>query len=172
MRASRVSRRSKKCVLLTDRRYPAFFLYIFTALHEVLPAEGRERPAQYIYLGLYLFNLLLISTIYYLAGRTSPQLGANFGASPIHDNRDHEDRPTAMMTIDRESTITAPPQALLIPLALSKREHSIYMLRLFNDPWAMMLLYSSVLAFMLGGRRNWRIGSVLFRRVPLCRPLD
>lgn len=126
--------------------YPAFFLYIFTALHELLPTGGRERPAQFIYLGLYLVNLLLVSTIYYLAGRPARAGTAARGRS------------------------RHVPQALLIPLALSKREHSIYMLRLFNDPWAMMFLYAAIIAFMLGDGRegkqrrlSWRIGSVLFR---------
>ena len=55
------------------------------------------------------------------------------------------------------------PQILLVPLTLSKRAHSVYLLRLFNDPLAMSLLYSSVVALMLGGRAGWRIGAILWR---------
>ncbi|OCF32940.1 dol-P-Man:Man(5)GlcNAc(2)-PP-Dol alpha-1,3-mannosyltransferase [Kwoniella heveanensis BCC8398] len=60
------------------------------------------------------------------------------------------------------------PQILLIPLALSKRAHSIFLLRLFNDPIAMLLFYASVTSFMLaakaGERPNagWRAGCALY----------
>lgn len=55
------------------------------------------------------------------------------------------------------------PQILLIPLTLSKRAHSIALLRLFNDPLAMVLLYASILGMMIGGKRGWRIGCLLYR---------
>ncbi|AAW46504.1 alpha-1,3-mannosyltransferase, putative [Cryptococcus deneoformans JEC21] len=54
------------------------------------------------------------------------------------------------------------PQVLLIPLTLSKRAHSIFLLRLFNDPIAMLIFYLSVIAFQIGGRKGWRLGCVLF----------
>lgn len=57
------------------------------------------------------------------------------------------------------------PQMLLIPLTLSKRAHSIFLLRLFNDPIAMLIFYLSVIALQIGGRKGWRLGCVLFRLV-------
>lgn len=104
--------------------YPALHLYLYTVLHKVLPAHGRERPAQYIWLAVELATFLLTSAIYYAAGRTKHI-----------------------------------PQYLLIPLVLSKRSHSIYLLRLFNDPLAMLFLYAAVLLFMYS---KWKIGSVVF----------
>ncbi|KAF9905920.1 dolichyl-P-Man:Man(5)GlcNAc(2)-PP-dolichol alpha-1,3-mannosyltransferase [Linnemannia zychae] len=51
------------------------------------------------------------------------------------------------------------PPFVLIPLCLSKRLHSIYVLRLFNDPVAMFFLYAATLAFL---NRKWTLSSTLF----------
>ncbi|KAI9911883.1 hypothetical protein PsorP6_008954 [Peronosclerospora sorghi] len=51
-----------------------------------------------------------------------------------------------------------PPWAAVF-LCLSKRLHSIYMLRMFNDGVAMMLLFITVYLF---ARQRWRWGCVLF----------
>ena len=107
-----------------SHRYPALHLYFYTALHDLLPSADRVRPAQYIFLLVYLTTFLLIAYIY------------------------------------RQSKV---PQLLLLPLTLSKRAHSIYLLRLFNDPWAMLLLYGSAALFMKGGKGTWRLGTILFR---------
>lgn len=103
--------------------YPALHLYIYSALHQLLPVP-RERAAQYIWLLVEQGTLLLAAGIYYLAGRSKHI-----------------------------------PQWLLVPLVLSKRSHSIYLLRLFNDPLAMILLYASVLLLQL---EYWKIGSFVF----------
>jgi alpha-1,3-mannosyltransferase len=101
-------------------RYPALHLYIYTLFQKYLPTDEnlQIRYAQYTFLAVYLTTFLLVSTIYYLASRSS----------------------------DKKF-----PQALLIPLVLSKRLHSIYLLRLFNDPLGMMLFYAGVVCWMLGG---------------------
>jgi alpha-1,3-mannosyltransferase len=52
----------------------------------------------------------------------------------------------------------APPVSLVL-LCLSKRVHSIFVLRLFNDGVAMLLLYAAVLLF---SRRRWKAGCVLY----------
>ena len=55
-----------------------------------------------------------------------------------------------------------PAYALAIMCLTSYRIHSIFVLRLFNDPVAMLLLYAAVNAFADG---QWTIGSVLYRWV-------
>jgi alpha-1,3-mannosyltransferase len=54
------------------------------------------------------------------------------------------------------------PTWVLPLLALSKRLHSIYVLRLFNDCWAIPTLFAAILAYCKG---YFTTGSVLFRCV-------
>ncbi|CBH15709.1 alpha-1,3-mannosyltransferase, putative [Trypanosoma brucei gambiense DAL972] len=49
---------------------------------------------------------------------------------------------------------------LFIRLLLSKRIRSLFMFRLFNDCWAMFLVYLSVICFARG--RRWTVGCLLY----------
>ncbi|KAI5474876.1 hypothetical protein MNV49_002320 [Pseudohyphozyma bogoriensis] len=55
---------------------------------------------------------------------------------------------------------SVPPYALIL-LTLSKRMHSIFLLRLFNDPVGMFFFYAAVLAWT-ARKPRWSVGSVLF----------
>ncbi|KAG0099443.1 dolichyl-P-Man:Man(5)GlcNAc(2)-PP-dolichol alpha-1,3-mannosyltransferase [Podila epicladia] len=51
------------------------------------------------------------------------------------------------------------PPYILIFVCLSRRLHSIYVLRLFNDPVAMFFMYAATLAFL---HKRWTLSSTLF----------
>jgi len=53
----------------------------------------------------------------------------------------------------------AVPPWFMLTLCISRRIHSIFMLRLFNDCWGMLFLYLSVLLFQYG---RWSLGCLVF----------
>ncbi|KYN02252.1 PREDICTED: lethal(2)neighbour of Tid protein [Cyphomyrmex costatus] len=56
-------------------------------------------------------------------------------------------------------TKKVPPYVLILMCCTSYRIHSIFILRLFNDPVAMVLLYASINAFL---DSRWYLGSALY----------
>ncbi|KAL6256849.1 hypothetical protein P5V15_011785 [Pogonomyrmex californicus] len=56
-------------------------------------------------------------------------------------------------------TKKVPPYVLILMCCTSYRIHSVFVLRLFNDPVAMVLLYASINAFL---DNRWYLGSVLY----------
>jgi hypothetical protein len=134
---------------------------------------------------LNLVTLLLVSTIYYLAGSDSSQVSAGITPKANEDGKPETKDNAGEKRNDRSGETSTPmaaaalepsrpiarsglgstfPQALLIPPTLSKRLHSIYMLRLFNDPFAMVLLYAAVVVMMAGRHHpaGWIIGCGLY----------
>ncbi|KAK3761889.1 hypothetical protein RRG08_060623 [Elysia crispata] len=102
--------------------YPAGFVYVFMGLYYITSFGSNLRLAQYIFMGIYLLNLIVVFDIYRFAKRV-------------------------------------PPYVFFFMCALSYRIHSIYVLRLFNDPVAMLCLYIAVDLFLRG---QWAWGCLVF----------
>jgi len=102
--------------------YPAGFVWIFSGLYFATNYGENIRLAQYIFMFIYLLNLVLVFRIYHKAKKV-------------------------------------PPYVIVLTCLTSYRVHSIYVLRLFNDPIAMLFLFASINAFLDG---RWTLGSALY----------
>ena len=140
--------------------YPAGFVYLFVALRAVTHQGTDIRQAQYIFAGFYLLTLTAVLYIYQCTLQTAK---------------------TMLLQQQQQSTTssTTQPQKLRLQqahlvwswrlamacLCCSKRLHSIFILRLFNDGPTMMLLYLSIGCFVttqLPSTWKWSLGCFLF----------
>uniref|UniRef100_A0A182LRL2 dolichyl-P-Man:Man5GlcNAc2-PP-dolichol alpha-1,3-mannosyltransferase n=1 Tax=Anopheles culicifacies TaxID=139723 RepID=A0A182LRL2_9DIPT len=101
--------------------YPAGFVYIYSALYFLTSHGTNIRLAQYVFVGIYLLQLMLVLRLYCKSRKI-------------------------------------PPYVMAITIFTSYRIHSIYVLRLFNDPIAILFLYAALNVFIDG---RWTLGSVM-----------
>jgi alpha-1,3-mannosyltransferase len=131
--------------------YPAGFMYLFGWLQFV--TNGEIPKAQYVFLVFYIVTQMIVFALYYIVLQ---QLRRSFNNK--HDNK---------LTNDDKTTTTALAlghqvwsfRIAMGCLCLSKRYHSIFLLRLFNDGPTMMFAYLSFWCFI---NRRWNIGCFLF----------
>ncbi|XP_068629010.1 lethal(2)neighbour of tid protein 2 [Battus philenor] len=102
--------------------YPAGFVYIYSIFYYLTSQGQNIKLAQYIFIGIYLLQLLASLRIYI-------------------------------------KTKKVPPYVLLITILTSYRIHSIHVLRLFNDPIAVLFLYIALNFFM---ESKWYLGSIFY----------
>ncbi|EYB95882.1 hypothetical protein Y032_0155g3069 [Ancylostoma ceylanicum] len=102
--------------------YPAGHLLTYSVFHTLTNAGKDIRMAQYIFMGLYLMNLLAVFRLYCKSSKIAP--------------------------------------FVLIFLSFTGyRIHSIFVLRLFNDPVAMLFFYLAANFFI---SQQWLIGCLLY----------
>jgi alpha-1,3-mannosyltransferase len=123
--------------------YPAGFLYLFGLLHRWTEGGADVRKAQSFFLGFYLVTQGLVLLIFNERARATRHAATYRRTKQNHAAVHHIWLWRIAMGV----------------LCLSKRLHSIFLLRLFNDGPTMMLLYLSVLLFQ---RHRWRLGCFIF----------
>ena len=118
--------------------YPAGHLYAYSLLSRFSIEE-----AQWVFGVIYIMTVFLVLLIYERAS-----------VSVLH-YQDYDDDDDS-----RSNTSTSIRYRVAMGMCcLSRRIHSIYVLRLFNDGIAMLFLYASILMFV---QSRWKIGSVFF----------
>jgi alpha-1,3-mannosyltransferase len=122
--------------------YPAGFLYLFQLLRYW--TDEQVSAAQYIFLTFYMLNQTVVLLIYYHCLQSLRPKWAVASQNKPNNNNVHF---IWMWRIG------------MVSLCLSKRLHSIFVLRLFNDGPTMLLFYISVWLFM---HHYWNAGCVLF----------
>jgi alpha-1,3-mannosyltransferase len=135
--------------------YPAGFLYAFSALRKLTNRGTDIRAAQHAFAALYLLTQLAVWYLYQQAIR----------AMRLKQSRQHlPPQPPVATSSSSSSNLTASHEIWSWRVAtactcLSKRVHSIFVLRLFNDGPTMLLLY---VALMFFASHKWNTGCLVF----------
>lgn len=112
--------------------YPAGFVYLYYLLYLVTGKGANIRLAQWIFVGLHTTLVAVLVLVLRSVERTD------------------------WSSKKREQGI---PPVLLLGLCFSKRIHSIFVLRLFNDCWAVFLCYIAILFFV---KQRWYVGCIFY----------
>mmetsp|Transcript_7732 Transcript_7732/g.11115 ORF Transcript_7732/g.11115 Transcript_7732/m.11115 type:complete len:475 (-) Transcript_7732:20-1444(-) len=134
--------------------YPAGFLYMFSYLKGITENGSNIHKAQEIFGVFYLCLTAVVLLIYRIVARQNVnRLAAQQGIP-----QDATPQEIRKIQFKLANTLWSWRLSMIL-LCLSKRVHSIFMLRLFNDGLTMALLYLAVLIFI---HNQWRIGCVFF----------
>ena len=121
--------------------YPAGFLYIFSALRWVTDSGSNIALGQWIFAGLYIANLAIVLCIYHSVWKAAEE---------------HKVKVPYWKRLTRydDDVASGVPPWVWAALVLSKRVHSLFVLRMFNDCVAVFLGLLALLSFTRGRYRG------------------
>lgn len=132
--------------------YPAGFLYLYRAIQYAAGGDGSDVPAaQRIFVGLYVVHAAAVLSLFTVAARNRVEDARRGVVKRNEDGGATDD--------SRAAGVVWSWRSAMVLCCLSKRVHSIFVLRLFNDAPAMLLFYVSAVLF---SRSRWRTGCVAF----------
>lgn len=122
--------------------YPAGFLYLFGFLQWL--TDRQVSHAQFVFLGFYVLTQAVVFALYTLV---------------LQHIREHQSKIKDDATLLTQSHQVWSFRIAIGCLCLSKRYHSIFLLRLFNDGPTMLVAYVSIWCFM---NKRWNLGCFIF----------
>ena len=151
---------SSKTTLYTCS-YPAGFVYIYSLLYYMTTNGENIVLAQALFAILYLLNLTIVLMLYSSVARVSTNYHdvTYLTTSYLHM---HMLSHTYIHVSHTSQSLQLPPYLLLFLTCTAYRIHSIFVLRMFNDPVAMFFLHCSLL-FMI--HHKWLPTAILFRSI-------
>jgi alpha-1,3-mannosyltransferase len=137
--------------------YPAGYLYLYSLIQSWTDNGTNIRRAQYIFAFFYVVSQALVLYIYHatLIRTIRSQIASN-------DQKDGKSVPTKNDATSKKRRLGYflwCCRFMMVLLCCSKRVHSIFVLRLFNDGPTMLFLYASIVCFI---HNYWNIGCILF----------
>jgi alpha-1,3-mannosyltransferase len=141
--------------------YPAGFLYLFAVLRSWTDDGQNIWKAQILFANAYVLQQGMVVWMFVqiwsmMLKRRLVGLSKLSSSETITINNANETSINLVETVKKSSYSWGIAIALL---CLSKRLHSIFILRLFNDGMAMLIFYGSVLLFM---KNRWNWGCLIF----------